>query len=456
MMTELSLTLRRALAAGFLAILTLLWVAPAQAQRARLVIDQNRLSTWLEDSQSAIKAPALAVGIVSPERDLFLDLFGDPDLDDPFLLGPLSRSITGLALLLVLDDHDDYSLETPASQWFSSIPAEITLRDLLHQTSGLETDSTISPYLHVDASLDDLLSSAHWHPRGTLTDEDLPFAVLGHIASELAEQPFDELLEERIFAPLSLTSASASPSLANRQFTTGHQFFFGFPIKRSEPEFNPAFVPALFISMSPRDMTTWLRFLLNQGTHEGAELLSPDLLDELARLLSRSTGATATFTASMALRQEEEFALFVFANHNSWNAAGPTRILDGIVATLLQEDPPRGSNIEFILRLILGFLLLMTLANFLYDFFRWLMIRSFRLTGRQIGIVLLTTVVTASLTAALHLFWVPMPLLYATQPDLAIAIVLFATLLPLARLFGGFVHTYRTDAKSVHKRFGFS
>ncbi len=434
---------------------TILWSPPAETQRSRLVIDEDRVSAWIEDSQSALKAPVLAVGIVRPDEDLFLEVFGPAEVDSRFLIGPLSQSVTAMALLLVMEDHEELTLESPASTWVDDVPSTITIGHLLRHESGLQAPHGFSPWTATDASLKHLLQEATWNPPGAVEPQDLNYAILGAVIEAVAGEPYAAIVAERIFEPLGMENSSATSELAQARLVEGHQYYFGFPAAREEPAFNPVIVPARFVTMSPRDMSTWLRLFLNEGRVDDEQVIPSEIVETFREEGLRSSGATATFTSAMALADDEDIGAFVFANTNSWNASGPTRILDGVLASLAMEDPPRGSNFEFLVRIFLGFLLLIAVINCLYEFLRWLQIRSFKLNRREAVVALVAFGLGAAAVAAVWLLYMPLPVLHATQPDLALALVLFATLIPLSRLFTGFMKTFRSDAKSVTKYFGF-
>ena len=138
-----------------LAICLALSVGPAFARPAPAV-DPNfaAIDAYIEARMEDLRIPGLAIAIVHGDQVVHLKGFGVADPSGravtpqtPFIIGSLSKSFTALAIMQLVE-QGKVDLNAPVQRylpWFhladEEASAQITVRHLLNQTSGLCTET---------------------------------------------------------------------------------------------------------------------------------------------------------------------------------------------------------------------------------------------------------------------------------------------------------------------------
>ena len=154
------------------------------------------------------------------------------DRDSAFEIGSITKGFTGLLLAdMVL--KGEVSLDDPASKYSrpgAKLPAfegrEITLRDLVTQTSGLPRlppnlapKDYRNPYADFDADAlyAGLAQAEIRHPIGKTPEySNFGFMWLSDILARRGGKPFDVLMKERVLDPLGMTQTFFVPTQAQR------------------------------------------------------------------------------------------------------------------------------------------------------------------------------------------------------------------------------------------------
>ena len=448
-----------------IAMLLFLVSSTAFAQTSsRVVIDEFQLSRWVTDNMQALNIPSITVGVVGPKENYYLQSFGPAELDDPFLIGSLSKSVTALAVMLLV--HDGViGLDDPASKWVGGIPDAVTVRHLLHQRSGLDRSSGGTAWTDVGATLSDEIASTTFGSPGTYEYSNLNYNILGGIVARASGKPYADFVQQRIFTPAKMTTASAQPTPPAAR-VKGHQYMYGFPVDFGEPNYNPIAVPSGFVWMSANDMTRYIRLFVAKGQLDGQQVVPADVVEQLLTKpdsgsyamgwtvntdgpvpVANHNGATAAFTSAMAVVGDREFGVFVLTNLNLWMALGTTNILNGVLSPILGTEPQSVTNIEFVVRLGFGFVVALILFTFLFELVRWLNSRfPLRLVPRERNAVLLTAAINIAVVVAVTFYWETSILaIVKTQPDIGLGFLVAVGIGTLRRLLTGF-------NKSAHER----
>lgn len=113
-------------------------IVPARPALAWDADAAERLDEYLDEAYPTSGVPGMAVAVVSASGTNYLRVFGDvKSADDTFIIGSLSKSMTALAVQQIVDEgHID--LDAPAVRYAPgyAVPADVTVRMLLNQTSG--------------------------------------------------------------------------------------------------------------------------------------------------------------------------------------------------------------------------------------------------------------------------------------------------------------------------------
>jgi CubicO group peptidase (beta-lactamase class C family) len=235
-----------------------------------------------------------AIVVVHDGRIIFLRGYGharlDPNVDvNPtrtrFRIGSVTKPLTALATLQladvgVLDLHRDIRHYLPAL----GLQYPVTAHQLLTHTAGFGEKFaggfTSSPiYLQpLDVYLRRYVTHAV-HPGRAYSYSNTNYAVAGLLVERLGGLPYDQYMEERIFAPLGMSATTARqppPDEAGGDIARGyrwngtHQEPIAFRYTQSRP--------GGAVSATAADMGRLLLALLGDGSVDGRRILSPDAL----------------------------------------------------------------------------------------------------------------------------------------------------------------------------------
>src|SRR4051812_35090514 len=287
-----------------------------------------RMTSWFESQTKKGDPSGFVVAIARGGKLAYLQPtgFADHDRKIPmrpdsiFRIGSMSKQITSVATMILVDDGK-LELDAPVAQYLPELgdmqvvkkdtatgdailgeiePARraMTIRDLLRNTSGLvyagpdyadpgfgnaaihalygvrapfRRDRPIAPFV---ASLGTLPLV---HQPGEVWEYSVGFDVLGRVIEVVSGQPFDQFLQSRLFAPLRMVDTGfdvpedklarlvavpgAQPApLSNGDVTRRQTFFSG---------------GGGIVSTAP-DFLRFCQMLLNGGELDGARILKPE------------------------------------------------------------------------------------------------------------------------------------------------------------------------------------
>jgi len=353
-------------------------------------VDFAAIDKFIEAEMQAQRIPGLALGIVQGDQIVHLKGFGiaDPSgravtVQTPFIIGSLSKSFTALAIMQLVE-AGKVELDAPVQRylpWFrvadETASAQITVRHLLYQTSGLSTKTGRS-----FQGSGDISDSALEQTVRKLSDVELAgavgavhqystvnYSVLGLIVQTVSGQSYETYIQEHIFDLLEMHNSFTSQTEAQpRGLASGYHYAFGMPMAVDLP-YNRGLLPAGYLISSAEDMAHYLIAQLNDGSYNGASLLSQDGMIE-THSPAVPTGVTDTsygmgwfagpingipavhhqgetfnFHANMILLPESQWGIVVLINgENSMDLLfGTARIADiatGVTSLLVGQTPP--------------------------------------------------------------------------------------------------------------------
>jgi len=173
------------------------------------------------------KEPGAAVLVILKDQIVFKKGYGVTDLrtfnpinsQTNFRLASLTKQFTAAAIMLLVREGK-IKYETRLTEIFPDFPAygqKITIRHLLHHTSGLpDYEDLMSPYNgqepveEIQIKDRDVLvllkqtSSPRFEPGTRWAYSNSGYVLLGLIIEKISGQPFDEFLKEHIFLPLGM------------------------------------------------------------------------------------------------------------------------------------------------------------------------------------------------------------------------------------------------------------
>jgi CubicO group peptidase (beta-lactamase class C family) len=257
--------------------------------------DFGAIDSYVRSQMSDAHLPGVAIGIVHGAGVVHVQGFGQANrsgsavtADTPFIIGSLSKSFTALAVMQ-LAEAGTVNLDAPAQQYVPEFrlqdaadSSQITVRQLLNQTSGIPTQAGIDPLTGPVTTLADQVRAIgrvapQTKPGVAYAYSNANYEVLGRLVELVSGQTYGDYVEQHVFAPLGMSHSVAStaggktPGLAG-----GCAIWFGVP-RCLEPGtgFRPDFVPAGFITSTAADMSRYMAVQLNGGSFDGATVLSP-------------------------------------------------------------------------------------------------------------------------------------------------------------------------------------
>jgi CubicO group peptidase (beta-lactamase class C family) len=357
-------------------------VAPAARALSRPREDVAAIDGYVRKQMARHRIPGLALAITKGDQVTHVRGFGTAGgqrpvtAETPFYIGSVSKSFTALAVMQLVE-AGEIELDAPVRRyipWFTvadeAASQAITVRHLLHQTSGLSDAGFRRRTLPADATLEetvrDLRRAELTAPVGTTYQYfNLNYNVLGLIIEEVSGQSYGAYLKEHILAPLGMESTFLSQEAAEQaDLAQGHNVVLGFPVAREQP-YLAYDLPAGMIIASAADMARYAIAQTNDGclgeacilSAEGIETLhtppadvdSPYAMgwevheDEGLRRVSHN-GAVRTFFSSITLLPEEGYGVVLLVNQNSifHLLLAYERVVDGVVRLLVGRQPPGG------------------------------------------------------------------------------------------------------------------
>ncbi len=248
--------------------------------------------------------PGAAVAVVYNDEVIYEQAFGVREVgkSDPvtpetvFQLASMSKSLSSTLVAAVVGDGattwdavaadllPGFALSDP---WLS---AQVTLRDLFSHRSGLPAyagDTLTATFGYGrEESVRRLRDVPPATPlRTTFAYANLPLSVAGYAAAQATGQTWEDLADERLFAPLGMTSSSYR--LADYTGRT-NKAAPHYPTKDGvwalgEVTDADAAAPAGGVSTNVQDLTRWMRLQLGGGMFEGTEVVASAPLLETRR-----------------------------------------------------------------------------------------------------------------------------------------------------------------------------
>ncbi len=310
---------------AFLAAALALTASPCPGQEAAA----PRMGLVDEKVGALVASGDIAGAVVMVAKDgetLHLGAYGVRDTttgaamteDTIFRIYSMTKPVTSTAIMMLVEDgkiglDDPVSKHLPALasptvlvEQGEEVPAgrEPTVRDLLRHTGGYSYGFIGGPVaarynevdlLARDSSLDAMVEKLAGIPLAYQPGERWVYSIsidlLGAIVQAAAGRPFEEFLEERIFAPLKMgDTAFYVPAAKRARFASTHGRGPGGKLLVSEsavgsPYLEPPSLPSGGggLCSTARDYMRFCQMILNGGELEGARILKPESVAQMAR-----------------------------------------------------------------------------------------------------------------------------------------------------------------------------
>ena len=247
--------------------------------------DLNRIDTFVRAEMARQKVPGVAIAVVKHGTVLAAKGYGLANVEHQVAVGPetifqsgsVAKQFTAAAVMLLVEQRK-IGLDDSLTKFFPDAPAPwraITIRHLLTHTSGIPDYGPASVDLRRDYSEEELTGFAfklalEFPPGSRWSYSNTGYVLLGVIIQKVSGQFYGDLLRERVFAPLGMTTArviSEADIVPHR--AAGYRLVEG-DLKNQDwvsPTFNTTADGALYFSV--KDLIAW-----DKGLRTGAILES--------------------------------------------------------------------------------------------------------------------------------------------------------------------------------------
>ena len=231
---------------------------------------EDDIEKYIVEQMLAADIPGMSMSIVTSGREVYSASFGDvPNTTSDLEIGSLSKNFTALAAMQLIEDGK-LDADKKVSEYtpeYSGV-SDVTIRDLLNQTSGISEEEYI-----------DNISSGSG--KGMYKDANGNFNLLGKIIEKVSGQSYSDYVKQHIFDPLGMKSTYTIDSKeAASEYVSGHSNFLGLPVKNKDGiSKSDGWIESASsgIISDVKDMGMYLQMYLNAG----GKILTYDTMNEM-------------------------------------------------------------------------------------------------------------------------------------------------------------------------------
>ena len=278
-------------------------LARAQNQSASIGLAEKlaAIEKAIEEKRNELGVPGVAVAIVKDDKAVFQKGFGLRDVernlpvtaDTLFAIGSCSKAFTAMAIVISQDEGklslDDspkkhlpyFKLQDPEAD------AKITVRDLLHHSSGLDR-TDIAWYTGALNREEAIKVAGLAKPTAKFREkfqyQNNMYSAAGEVVGRANKTTWEAYIAERFFKPLGMKSSDISV----KQMVKAADHATGYSLedkktKKAMLRDLTNIAPAGAINSNVKDMSQWARLMLGGGVFEGKPLVSEKGFAELVK-----------------------------------------------------------------------------------------------------------------------------------------------------------------------------
>lgn len=282
----------------FFSIIGLLLVSNSFAQNIQLDSVEVQIHRIMKD----FDIPGLSIGIVRNDSIILSKGYGNLEIHKKrpvnentiFGIGSISKSFTALTLGILVDkgkiDWDDKVKEfLPYFELYSPyVTDNFTIRDLLTHRSGLKDVSGGTLWYHSDYSRIEVIKRLKYlEPVSGFREkpayQNVMYVVASEIVKEVSGMTWDNFLKSRVFDKLKMTQSTSlsTEREANLNLAQPHIWNDNYEKVAIKQEKGDNLAPGGFIYSSSREMSNYMRLLLNNGVFDNDTIVSPKIINEI-------------------------------------------------------------------------------------------------------------------------------------------------------------------------------
>lgn len=332
-----------------------------------------------------------------------------------FELGDNSLAFTALAVLQ-LAKKNQISLDAHISSYlpgfvmdFKGNPYEITIRQLLHHTSGIKSNM----HLRVQALPDSTGKDAVTHfirdskliaaPGAQYTYSVANYILLNQLMETVTGVSSETLIRDLVLSPLELESVKTDKDVATKQEITGHKINFYTP-KVFKASYAGHSDSGMFLAANAKDLASWMQYNIEEQKSPFDELIKQTHLrnEDVAlhdAMLSYAMGwqvslrgnnnifekgSTPNYSSFIAFNKTDKNGVAVLANMNS---PYTTAVGESVMQLLSGEQPSKNLQVDNKNKLY-AFLaiILFIYTGVVFGYLCWVLFRYFKKKRSYIGL----------------------------------------------------------------------
>ena len=296
-------TLVLPVATGALPVVAGVLAAPALAAQQRTRDTRNpdfaTFDRYVAQAAHDWHVPGLAIAVVKDDSLVFAKGYGVIEIGNPapvtpdtrFAIGSTTKAMTVAALAMLVDEGklhwDDRVIDhLPNFRLYDPyVTRELTIRDLLTHRTGLPGTDLLwifnsYPAPEVIRRLRYVKPESSFRSRWDY--QNIMFAVAGAIVEQASGMPWADFVRRRIFAPLGMTETAPTVAAITGQPNVAvphaevDDTVRVVPVRTTDP-----IAPAGSVWSSVRDMSRWMRFMLDSGRVGTTRLIAPETFREI-------------------------------------------------------------------------------------------------------------------------------------------------------------------------------
>jgi CubicO group peptidase (beta-lactamase class C family) len=262
----------------------------------------STIDAYIEQQLSRLNVPGAAVAIVEGDQIVHQRGFGEarpggtpPSPQTPFVLGSVTKSFTALAVMQLVE-VGKVDLDAPIQRylpWFRvadpQASAQMTVRQLLIQTSGLSSASGWIPMADFDSSPEKtvraLATLRLTRQAGSAFEySNANYDLLGLIIGATSGEDYGAYVQNHIFRPLDMRHSYTTRTEARQNgLLVGHRYWFAQPVADPNEQLPRGQLASGQLISSTEDMSHYLIAQVNEGHYGGVQVLSSAGIAEMHR-----------------------------------------------------------------------------------------------------------------------------------------------------------------------------
>ncbi|MCR5511918.1 MAG: beta-lactamase family protein, partial [Lachnospiraceae bacterium] len=222
------------------------------------------LAEYVDDFRGETRCDSVSAVVVTPDGT---GVYGDADA--LYQIGSMTKAFTALAIQKliregVLSENDTVSELLPGyTAYYDSEPCEITVGQLLYQTSGYTNKESDYPSATEEMSLRDWAYSMsgkelNSRPGSEYSYSNVNFDLLGATIEQVSGKTYAEYMNSEILAPLGLTRTYAQVPEDGVKIVHGSRLGYRRSFTYEIPVIEGR-IPAGYFYSNATDMAEWIR-----------------------------------------------------------------------------------------------------------------------------------------------------------------------------------------------------